>query len=142
MPVWSLPTSLKVLAEARAERKILVLGHLSDTSRKPRDLYRPVARDARRLADLVVLVGQWAEHGLAARTDPSDESIVAFTSIVAARDFLARTIRGGDVVLFKGTGRVGHFERLFMSLAGTVRCWRDPCLRQTWCSQCPRLTKG
>ena len=141
-PAWSLPASLKVLAEARAERKILVLGHLSDTSRKPRDLYRPVARDARRLADLVVLVGQWAEHGLAARTDPSDESIVAFTSIVAARDFLARTIRGGDVVLFKGTGRVGHFERLFMSLAGTVRCWRHPCLRQTWCSHCPRLTKG
>lgn len=141
-PVWSLPASLRVLEEARAERKILVLGHLSDTSRKPRDLYRPLARDARRVADLVVLVGQWAEHGLAARRGPDDESIVAFTSVAAAHEFLSRTVRGGDVVLFKGTGRHGHFERLFMSFTATVRCWREPCYRQIWCMNCPRLTKG
>jgi UDP-N-acetylmuramoyl-tripeptide--D-alanyl-D-alanine ligase len=107
---WTVVPALEVLAAAAASRKIVVLGRVSDDRRRWRVLYRDLAREARRRADLVVLVGEWAHHGLRARASKDDETVVALETVDEAIEFLRGEVRPGDLVLVKSNRR--HLERL------------------------------
>jgi UDP-N-acetylmuramyl pentapeptide synthase len=139
--VWTVPGALELLGSSEARRRIAIIGQLADDPRKPRDLYAAIAREARRHADLVVLVGRWAHHGLRARSSDEDDSIVAFPTVSEASAYLSRTLEPGDVVLLKGTHGTDHIERLAFAHAVHVRCWRTRCTKKIWCEDCRLLTR-
>jgi UDP-N-acetylmuramoyl-tripeptide--D-alanyl-D-alanine ligase len=107
---WTVLPTLEVLSAASARRKIAVLGRVSDDSRKTRVLYRDLAREAKRHADLVLVVGEWAHYGLKARESPDDETVVALETVDEAIEYLHDAVEPGDLVLVKSNRR--HLERL------------------------------
>jgi len=102
---WTIPLAFQFLGEARAKRRIFVLGQVSDDRRKPRRLYPQLAREAREVAEQVCLFGQWASHGLKARVDEGDQSILAFPSAIETARFLEQSLEPGDLLYVKASGR-------------------------------------
>lgn len=139
-PAWTVPASLEFLGEARAPRRIAVLGQLSDDPTSPRRLYARLAREARAHADVVLLVGRWAHEGLRARAGDDDRSILAFTSALELHRFLESFLAPGDLVLVKATCTTDHAERIVLARTGQVDCWRTDCGLTRVCERCPRLT--
>ncbi|MEE2775441.1 MAG: Mur ligase family protein [Acidobacteriota bacterium] len=119
------------LEQARAKRKIAVIGHLSDTRSKARKVYRRTAERARRAADLVVMVSRWGHYGLAAET--GDDSIHAFDTVRDAHSFLRANAEAGDLVLIVGRG---HLERLSVARQAEHLCWLSDCGRTNSCLNC------
>jgi aminoacyl-tRNA hydrolase len=120
-PLWSIPAALEFVREARAARKVVVLGTLSDFHGNSNGTYRAVAREALAVADRAVFVGNNSAKALAGRRHAGDEALQAFYSAEAAAEHLHAWLRPGDLVLLKGSplDRLGAIaaER---PLAGTV----------------------
>jgi aminoacyl-tRNA hydrolase len=135
-PHWSLGAALEVLRNAKAERKIVVVGSVSDSPDSPSKRYLRIARDARKVADLVVFVGRDAPKALKARTSPDDQSVQAFLRLRDANTFLQQELRRGDLVLLKGTNKQDHLVRVMLDRSEPVICWRENCKRQEFCANC------
>lgn len=140
-PAWTVRPALEALAGTGSGRKIAVLGCVSDDRRRPRVLYAALAREARRHADLVVLVGPWAHHGLRAREHEDDGSVVAFDSAPRANAFLRGRLSSGDVVLVKATHDLLHLERIALAGALPVSCARPICRLPIVCDTCRLLVR-
>ena len=138
-PHWSLQMVLDYLGEARAERKVAVIGTLSDYSLSASKLYPKVARRAMEVADLVVFVGPHALRALKARGNDNEHRLVGFTEIEDAHRFLQAELRAGDLVFLKGTNRVDHLVRLLLAREKPVSCWIQDCGWNRFCDACPRL---
>ena len=110
-PLWSIAPALEFMKEAHASRKIVVVGTISDYQGNSDRQYVSVARQALDVADRVVFVGPRASKCLKAKRHPDDDSLRAFYSVDAAREYLREVVRAGDVVLLKGT-RGDHLGRL------------------------------
>jgi UDP-N-acetylmuramoyl-tripeptide--D-alanyl-D-alanine ligase len=108
-PLWTMPAALDFLATARATRKILVVGTLSDYA-EHRTAYVSVARQARGIADHTIFFGQWAWHVDRERQGRDDEHLQCFNSLDAARRCLHALLRPGTLVLLKGH-EDDHMER-------------------------------
>jgi UDP-N-acetylmuramoyl-tripeptide--D-alanyl-D-alanine ligase len=133
--------ALRVLAEARAARRVAVISDVSDygsTMRRKRLAH--LGREAARAAEVVVFVGEAAAHGrrgaLAAGLAP--ENVYAFTGLRQATEFLRGSLRQGDLVLLKG--RISdHVSRLFFTQLGSIRCWKAHCEKVIACDVCSEL---
>jgi UDP-N-acetylmuramoyl-tripeptide--D-alanyl-D-alanine ligase len=101
--LWSIPAALRFVEEARAERKIVVLGSVSDYHGNPDRVYAGVARQALEVADLVVFTGNNSARALRARRGEGDEALQAFYSVEVAAEHLRGAVRPGDLVLLKGS---------------------------------------
>ena len=137
-PVWSIENAFDFMRDARAARKIVVLGTLSDYSGPNRPRYVKAARQALGFADLVVFVGPRASASLRAKRR-DQENLFAFPSLDRASAFLSDYLRTGDLVLLKGSIRTDHLERLVIARTATVKCWRTGCGRGYFCHQCSLL---
>jgi UDP-N-acetylmuramyl pentapeptide synthase len=133
-PTWSLEQAFEVLRTAEAERRVLVLGQLSDDSHKPRDLFRRLAPRALAAADLVVMVGRWARYADEPAAAADDLHLCA--DLREADRLLDDLLRPGDLVLLKGTRSSDHLERLVLSRGGGIACWRMACGRLPTCDRC------
>jgi len=136
----ALAKAFDVFASAAAERRILVISGVTDTTRGPRDRYRIIGRTIAGAVDIAVFIGDMAEHGVrgvvAAGMSPA--SAHSFASLWEAREFLAKELRRGDLVLLRG--RVAdHLQRLAFALAGPVACHRTDCEKRIICDLCPEL---
>lgn len=131
-PTWSLDTAFEVLRTARARRRILVLGQLSDDAKKPRQLYRQVARRALGSADLVVAVGRWSHY----LEGHEDGRLRGFATAAECHRFLAGFLAAGDLVLVKSSAGHEHLERLVLARQEGMACWRQACGRLLWCHDC------
>ncbi len=138
-PSWHMPAVLQFLRDARASRRVLVLGHIADDNTKPRRLYADVAREARQVCEQVVMIGRWAMHGLKARAGESDASVVAFETLREAHEYLGHFLRSGDLVMIKAASTADHAERLVFARNSPVTCWRTHCGVITFCNECPKL---
>jgi UDP-N-acetylmuramoyl-tripeptide--D-alanyl-D-alanine ligase len=127
------------LHSARAPRKLVVLGTLSDYPGDSGRRYVQVARRMREVADVVLLVGPWASSGLRAKRHPDDQTVQAFSSIREAANSLAASLRTGDLVLLKGSHRADHLERLILSRTMSVECWLSSCGKVGFCETCSQL---
>jgi aminoacyl-tRNA hydrolase len=107
---------------AWAERKIVVIGSISDYTGNSDRAYVSVARQALAAADEVVFIGSRASKSLKAKRHPTD-ALQAFPSVAAAGAHLREFFRRGDLVLLKGT-RHDHLEELISS-PGTAEAQRD-----------------
>ena len=113
-PLWSIPAVLDFMRSARAVRKIVVVGTISDYTGNSNRAYVSVAQQALAAADQVIFVGSRASKSLKARRHPQDNALQAFPSVEAASAQLREFFRRGDLVLLKGV-RHDHLESLISS---------------------------
>ena len=134
-------TAFQVFAEARAERRIVVVRDASDCgSTKRRDRLAHLGREAARVGDCGVFVGDNAHHAAkaAVRAGLPEARVHTFTDLRAAAEFLRAELRAGDLVLLKGRN-CDHLGRLYFAQFGEVRCWKDQCHRLMECDVCWEL---
>jgi aminoacyl-tRNA hydrolase len=115
-PLWTIPPALEFMREARADRKIVVLGTISDYRGDAGRKYVKVARDARAVADYVFFVGPWASRCLRARRHAEDHTLRAFATAADATAYLQGELRSGDLVLIKGSRRTDRLDEIVKGL--------------------------
>lgn len=138
-PAWTVRSLLAQLAEARARRKILILGSISDCQRKEEEIFK-LACDALPVADITIFTGKMATAALKARNTANTGRLFAFSHPRDAHQFLESIRQEGDLIAIKGNNKLDHLSRIALSLAGrTVNCWVDDCGRDMFCSECSHL---
>jgi UDP-N-acetylmuramoyl-tripeptide--D-alanyl-D-alanine ligase len=138
-PLWSMATCLDFMRQARAERKIIVIGWVCDTSKGFADRYKAILEQALDAADKIAFVGEHASAALRGRSQ--GDRVVAFGTLRELHAFLRAYLRPGDLVLLKGTGNQDHLRRIQIAWTGPMACWRDDCRRKCECLSC-RLLHG
>ncbi len=140
-PLWTVDSCLAFLQSARAVRKFFVVGELSDVGHAKGRAYAKIARKAQQVADVVVCVGPWASSAIRARAPEKKDSLLAFSHVREAAEYIKATARQGDLVLLKGTNRKDHLLRIILAQQDDVACWRDDCDRVSFCNECPHRLK-
>ena len=140
-PHWSLNAPLEFLRAATADRKVAIVGTISDISGDNTKKYKKLYRLIRESADIVVFVGPNAHRALRGRKDESDAAIQGFSSICDAATYLQATLKRGDLVLLKGSNKADHLVRLIFNRANPIQCWKDKCYLDVFCDKCPKLYK-
>ncbi|MGH9420266.1 MAG: glutamate ligase domain-containing protein, partial [Thermoanaerobaculia bacterium] len=134
-------SSMKVLEEATADRKLLVITDMTDFgSPRRRKRLKYLGSLAAATADVAVFIGVAADRGvraaIAAGMPATDAH--AFESLRVAAEFLHRELRQGDLVLLKGRA-TDHTARLFFAQLGDVACWKEYCEKTMLCDTCWEL---
>ena len=137
-PVWTIAPTFDFMRQARAPRKIIVIGTVSDYPGDSARRYVQIGRQALAVADCVIFVGPWASSSLRAKASGGD-GLWAFGTLREAASHLSRYLQRGDLVLLKGSTRTDHLERLILTRTGGVECWRSGCGRMYYCNQCSLL---
>ena len=132
-PYDSLPALLQFLEQARAERKILLMGTISDYPGSASPKYRALAREATRFCDKVIFVRTGALYNLT-KGGP-DDRIMVFDTLEALNAFLRSYLREGDFVVVKGSA-VDRLERVPLGWATGIRCWLPRCHKIVSCATC------
>jgi len=140
-PQWSLNAPLKFLGQAKADRKVAVIGTISDSSGDAAKRYKRYCRQTREVADIIVFVGYNAHRALRARLNESDTAIQGFSRIRDAATYLQAELRKGDLVLLKGSFKADHLIRLILNRTSPIQCWKDQCNVGFFCDRCPELYK-
>ena len=138
-PLWSVGAAFQVMAEARAPRRVIILGSLSDSSGSAGSKYRRVVRAALESADHVAVVREGANATLR-RLDPDFiDGLSIFESVEEAAAWFWQDARQGDLVLLKGSNKVDHLARIALLADREVTCWKRRCGRDMYCDRCPRI---
>jgi len=105
----SMKAALKVLS-TKTGRKIAVLGDMLELGEDEVDFHTENARIARETADILIFVGDFAKT--CRDFLPKDPNIFAFgfSEKHRAAKLLCDIINDGDIVLFKGSRRIGLDE--------------------------------
>ena len=140
-PQWSLNETLVFLRDARADRKVAIVGTISDSSMDDTKKYKRFCRQIREFADLVVFVGPHAHRALRVRKNETDTAIQGFSSIRYAATYLQKELRKGDLVLLKGSNKADHLVRLIINRSRPIQCWKDECKVENFCDRCSKLYK-
>ena len=142
-PLWTLDACFDFMKAARAKRKIIVIGTLSDygagtgASKK----YADVARLAQEIADITVFVGPWASSVLKTHKPGHEDALRTYVHVRDATQYVNSIAREGDLVLLKGTTKQDHLLRIILARSNEVSCWRDDCARGSFCNECPDRMK-
>jgi UDP-N-acetylmuramoyl-tripeptide--D-alanyl-D-alanine ligase len=137
----TIESSMKVLEQATADRKLLVITDMTDFG-NPRRRHRLkyLGSQAAATADMAIFIGIAADRGvraaIAAGMPATD--VHAFASLRDAAEFLRRELRQGDLVLLKGRA-TDHTGRLFFAQLGDVACWKEYCKKTMLCDTCWEL---
>jgi UDP-N-acetylmuramoyl-tripeptide--D-alanyl-D-alanine ligase len=132
-PSWSIDQSLDFVAEARADRKVVVVGTISDYPGSTSRVYRRVAERALDVADEVVFVGPQSQR--ARRALAPGRPLRLIDTVRDATEYFRASLREGDLVLLKGSV-ADHLGRIVLARTETVRCWRQRCGRSVFCETC------
>ena len=133
---WTLGPMLEFVQQARAPRKTIIIGTISDhpggvTGKR----YRKLAREALAVADRVIFVGSQSIYVDKLRDEQTVQRLFSFSTSYEVCAFLARTQICAELILVKAS-LVDHLERVMLSNLDTVVCWREKCRRQTNCCDC------
>jgi UDP-N-acetylmuramoyl-tripeptide--D-alanyl-D-alanine ligase len=135
-PLWTVKACLDFLRDAQADRKFLVVGSISDTPKGYFHRYRSVIEQSGGAVDRIFFVGDHARTALKARADEDDDSIMAFDNLYSLNSYLADYLKSGDLVLLKGSKKIDHLQRLILSRTDDIKCWRQDCMKQRFCTGC------
>jgi len=102
-PIMGFPPVLQFMKEARAERKIMIIGTISDYAGSSSSKYLEIAGKARAVCDYVFFVGRWSPRCLAAKKSAQDDSLQAFPRRKDLIRFLKTFLQPNDLVLIKGS---------------------------------------
>jgi UDP-N-acetylmuramoyl-tripeptide--D-alanyl-D-alanine ligase len=147
----SLAELTRFLEQARAMRKVAVIGRISDYPGRSRPVYTRLVQEVSSIVELLVFVGERPENlwGSAVRNAPGflaelsggTARVRLFATVREASRFLRTELRAGDLVVLKGSGPSDHLERILLDHQTAVRCWRADCGRVLACDQCERLSQ-
>lgn len=137
-PMWTVETCFDFMRMARARRKVIVVGEISNVGPQKGTKFEAVAKLAREIADITVFVGPWASSVLKTR---GGNVLRAFSHVRDAAAYLKVALLPGDLVLLKGSNKSDHLLRIMLARDGDVACWRDDCRRFVFCNECPDLGK-
>ena len=140
-PLWTLDGCFEFMKTAKATRKIIVIGELSDMASKKAQKYAKVASLAQEVADVTVFVGPWASSVLKAKRPGREDGLFVRAHVRDAAMLLNSMTRAGDLVLLKGTSKQDHLLRIIMARDERIACWRDDCQRVLFCDVCPDRMK-
>ncbi len=142
-PLWTMEACFKFMQEARAKRKIIVIGNLSDhgTGTGASKKYAEVAQRAQQVADFTVFVGPWASSVLKTRQPGREDALRAFSQVRDAAEYVNSITREGDIVLLKGTNKQDHLLRIILARSESIACWREDCDRDSFCNDCPHRAR-
>jgi UDP-N-acetylmuramoyl-tripeptide--D-alanyl-D-alanine ligase len=138
-PLWTIATGLTFVAQARAPRKTIVFGTISDYAGNGSRTYRKIAREALEVADRVVFVGPNASHVSKLCRGNLHERLFAFGSSYEASAFLSKAQRN-ELVYVKAS-ITDHLERTMLSKFDRVVCWQERCQKFVSCPDCHRYRK-
>jgi aminoacyl-tRNA hydrolase len=134
----TIPPALDFLKQARAARKIAIIGTIGDVTGDDR-VYVKLAMRALEVADHTLFVGPRAFAALRAKKDPRDDRLRAFGTVKAATQYLHGFLRPGDLVLLKGSNTADHLYRIILARTRGVACWRARCMKNGFCDTCSLL---
>jgi UDP-N-acetylmuramoyl-tripeptide--D-alanyl-D-alanine ligase len=137
--VHTIPPALDYMRQARAPRKVAIIGTIADTMGDAGAIYVSMAKRAIASTDLVCFVGPRASSALRAKTHPGDDRIRAFATARGAAEFMEDFLRPGDLVLLKGSNTADHLYRIILARTRGVACWRADCMRNLFCDECSLL---
>ena len=138
--IAALEPALRVLEEAAAVRRWLVIQDFSDFGKNRVHRLRFLASVAWRVADNVVIVGEHSAYGWrqAIKAGLRPEHAHCFEAIQQAAQFLKGELTQGDVVLLKGR-TTDHVTRIFFAQLGPIQCWKKHCTKRIICDFCSEL---
>jgi len=135
-PHWSLPEAWQFMAQARAARKLIVLGTISDYAGDSKRAYRRSVSQALDAADRVLVIGSRAASTVKFLGLAAGDRLRGFEWVKDAAAWLGEFARPGDLVLLKGSNNADHLARLALAMDHEVRCWRTRCGRAIFCDRC------
>jgi UDP-N-acetylmuramoyl-tripeptide--D-alanyl-D-alanine ligase len=138
--IESLGPAIKVLDEARAARRWLVVSDFTDAPVNYRHRLRQLGELAAASAEHCVFVGEKSGYGRrrAIEAGMARDDVHDFQLPEQAAAFLRGALRAGDLVLLRG--RVGDcLSRVAFAQFGTVRCGRIICQERGTCEECSDL---
>ncbi|MDP2323696.1 MAG: aminoacyl-tRNA hydrolase [Gammaproteobacteria bacterium] len=138
-PLWTVEACFDFMMSARAHRKIIVVGEISNVGPQKGAKLEAIARAAQELAAITVFIGPWASSVLKARKPDGQSILLAFSHVRDAAEYLKTALLPGDLVLLKGSNKSDHLLRIILARRGEVACWRDDCRRYVFCNECPEL---
>jgi UDP-N-acetylmuramoyl-tripeptide--D-alanyl-D-alanine ligase len=136
-PLWTIAPGLILVKSARAPRKTVVFGTISDYAGKGGRVHRNAARNALAAADRVVLIGPQAAHVDKLRQGEMRDRIFTFQTTYQASAFLAEQRVPGELIYVKGSS-TDHLERIMLAELDHVVCWRERCGKIIPCLECGR----
>jgi aminoacyl-tRNA hydrolase len=137
-PLSTIAPAFEFMRNAKAKRKVIVMGTLSDYQGDASQRYLEIARLALSSADCVVFVGPRASAALRAKTT-AQTPLTAFAHVRDAQAYLSSFLEPGDLVLLKGSHKADHLQRLMLALSQPVQCWRMDCGLIDSCATCAQL---
>lgn len=136
-PYWTLDSCFDFVRAARAKRKIVVIGTLSDGGPlSAGTMYTRVARQVQEFADIAIFIGPWASHVLKLRDPARPDALLVFNRVVDAANYIHENATEGDLVLLKGTNKQDHLLRIPLLYTNNIQCWLDNCRRFDFCTVC------
>ncbi len=135
--------ALDLFSEIPAERRIVVLGEVSEPPGSQGPIYRDIGERIAPIASRAIFIGgnfQRYAAGVRRGGLPSSSIMDAQRSVLKAIEFLREDLHPGDVVLIKGRD-TQRLDRITLALMGRkVSCDIDFCdARAVRCGTCPNL---
>jgi UDP-N-acetylmuramoyl-tripeptide--D-alanyl-D-alanine ligase len=136
----ALQAALEVWKECDTARRVLVMGDVSDSPKKPRVRFRELGKMAPQVADLAIFIGEHGHHAVKAAVGSGmkPECALSFMDLSRAAIYLKSELRVGDLVLLKGR-TTNHLSRLFFAQFGDIGCWKTRCRKTIACDLCEQL---
>jgi UDP-N-acetylmuramoyl-tripeptide--D-alanyl-D-alanine ligase len=135
-PYWTVAAGLAFVKSARAPRKTIIVGTMSDYPGSSSPKYRQVAREALDIADRVIFVGPNSGHVSKLRQEQPVERLFVFQSTYQASSFIAENVIPNELIYIKASIS-DHLERIMLSRIDQVVCWRERCkIKEVQCSRC------
>lgn len=133
----TIESSVRILENAAAQRRLLVITDLSDFGKNRKQRLKYLAGLSPRAVEALVLVGESGEYGRRRAIDQGlpPENVHAFADIQSGAEFLRRELRAGDLALLKGR-TTDHAARIFFAQIGDVGCWKQYCPKRMLCDIC------
>lgn len=133
-PWHSLHIALDMMAKAKAARKRIVLGQISDYAGSSRK-YGTAYGIARNIADEVIYTGDNAHRSRASQADRDSGRLVELRTPKEVSDHIRRTAVPGELILLKSSSNL-HLERIALAWTHDVRCWIPACGKKESCQAC------
>jgi len=136
----TLVPALRVLSDAMARRKVLVISDIGDVNLRSRKRMRWIANEAVKVADLMVFVGSHSHYAARAALNGGipAERVKSFVDLKKTVEYLRSALRPDDLVLLRG--RAGdHLSRVYFALIGDIDCWIPQCPLMFACDYCSHL---
>jgi UDP-N-acetylmuramoyl-tripeptide--D-alanyl-D-alanine ligase len=130
---------IALLTAARAPRKTLVLGQLSDYFGAGGQKYRAVARLALQAGARVIAVGKNASSIGRLAGDHAPGDVASFLTVKEAHDYLVSSHVPDELIVLKSAENL-HLERIALSWKNEARCWIETCSLRN-CRSCRYLEK-